>query len=157
MLYGRALINRLSPKHRAQVRQQLAKAKPWPKPKPKAFGIEFDSKLELDFAAWLDSELVARRISAWKYHPEKFSLAPRLTYAPDFLVVPVLHSDQPTIYEVKGSWKMKNARDSRTRLKVAASLFPSFNWIAVTRGNNGVWKFETIGKIPSAIVSKDCT
>ena len=159
MTAARNLVDRLSPKHRAQIREQLAKTKKPSKPKPLAFGIEFDSKLELDFATWLQAEYYRERISAWRYHALRFQLAPGLTYTPDFLAVPIPLSDRGlivdpvrspkvSIYEVKGSWKMKNVRDSRTRLKMAASMFAWLDWYAVTRGDDRDWVFEAIGAVP---------
>ena len=148
-----SLIDRLSPAHRARVREQLAMVKKPKKEKPKSLslGIEFDSRLELDFADWLDGELAARRISQWKYHALRFQLAPGLTYTPDFLAVPNRPGGSTNIYEVKGSWKMKNARDSRTRLKIAAWHYSWLNWYGVTRGDDGDWEFETILKAQDAI------
>jgi hypothetical protein len=141
----------LSPVHQALIKKQSHASERFKKPrepKPTAFGEEFDSQLEIDFAT---SELEARRIagllSEWRYHPMRFRIGHNVTYTPDFVAVcrvNDLRSADLAFYEVKGSWASKNARDSRTRLQVAAYMYRWFNWYAVTRGKDGLWHYETI-------------
>lgn len=146
-------LQRLSPEHQNFVRERMRKAASQKKPRTPehlAFGVEFDSGLEVRFAGRLEGLRCANDIAEWYYHPMRFRLAPGLTYEPDFGAA--VSSSQPhesitrhydfIIYEVKGSWKSKNARDSRTRLKVAASMFPCFEWYGVTPGELSAWDFE---------------
>ena len=140
---------RLSPRHQALIKNQAhaSEAKKKPRaPKPAAFGEEFDSQLEVDFAWELERQRLAGLIAEWRYHPLRFRIAKNVTYTPDFLTVAsemLPHTGDLTFIEVKGSWLGKNARDSRTRLQVAAYLYQWFGWEAVTR-IDGVWQFETI-------------
>ena len=142
-------LSRLSPRHQSLIRkhQRLSEINKKPKAKkskPTAFDEEFDSQLELDFAEELELWRLEGHISEWRYHPMRFRLARCVTYEPDFLRIPLSSLDAAqTFYEVKGSWKMKNARDSRTRLEACASLNWWFKWQAVTL-ENGIWRYETI-------------
>ena len=90
---------------------------------------QFRSQLEADYAA----ELTARGLH-WLYEPVTFHLPGGVGYTPDFAIL-----DHPlTFVEVKGSMRQKNARDSRTRFKVCAGLWPAFRWKWVTRVD-GYW------------------
>ena len=122
----------------------------WQKPKkakrkPSAFGEEFDSQLELDFAAELGLWVVAATIDDWRYHALRFRIAKNVSYTPDFFTDGCRggHYEGLSLFEVKGSWKMKNARDARTKLQVAAYLNQWCSWYAVTR-MDGTWQIETI-------------
>ncbi len=92
----------------------------------------FDSQLERD---WCD-ELRARgyevRPHGWTFH-----LPGSVDYTPDFIAWGM--DGQMSIYEVKGNLRQKNARDSRTRFKIAAGLYPSFRFVWVTRDRAGAW------------------
>lgn len=86
----------------------------------------FDSKLEAKRARHWALLVLAGEIRRYKYHPFTVSIGPKRTYTPDFLVE---YPDRRlVIEEVKGSLKMKNARDSVTRAHAAAGLLPSFSW-----------------------------
>ncbi len=137
-------FDRLSPHHQRfitrQERVSEQNKKPDAKKKPEALGEVFDSKLELEFAWELERRRLAGMIDEWLYHPLKFRIARNATYEPDFLT---RSGSRFTVYEVKGSWKAHNARDSRTRLQVAAYMYQWFNWQAVTRPKSD-WCYETI-------------
>lgn len=151
----------LSPKHRAYVKKQLTEAAKRPQTRVSAAVSDFsyDSALEARFAqylaamTWSDARLDdGCSVLEWRYHPMTFHLAPGLKYTPDFGANVIADGDQwcpeeprYRLYEIKGSWLSKNARDSRTRLKVAAALFPFFEWEAVTPGSDGSFQFEPIG------------
>jgi hypothetical protein len=149
----RVPFDQLSKRHQEQVAKAMPVSeamKEQKKEKPQAFGETFDSKLELRFA---NEELEPRRLACllreWRYHPMRFRLADGTWYEPDFLAlsrVGSLMTPQDFVfYEVKGSWLSKNARDSRTRLKVAASRYHWFNWYAVTwEKKEGRWLYEAI-------------
>jgi hypothetical protein len=112
-----------------------------------AHGEEFDSKLEYDFADELEQWHRDRKIVEWRFHPMKFRLGKGSSYQPDFCTWPTFTIETDvrlSFYEVKGSWLAKNARDSRTRLQVAAYMHQWFNWYAVTRTKGGIWELETI-------------
>lgn len=96
----------------------------------------FDSQLERDYA----DELSARGVK-WHLHGLKFSLGMGVWYTPDFDFV---DADGVTvIVELKGHKQQKNARDSRTRWKVAAAYYPQFRWQWVER-KAGRWITETL-------------
>ena len=137
-------VEQLSPTHRALVRkaekQRERNQKPDAKVKPSAFGEEFDSNTELNFAVELEGWRCRGTIDEWRYHAMKFRIAQHCTYEPDFLT---RQGGRFIIYEVKGSWKQKGGRDSRTRLQVAAYLYQWFSWQGVTF-DKGVWRFEEI-------------
>ena len=145
----RVAVEQLSAEHQAAIRkwQKASERNKRPQADKKAslcaFGYEFDSQLEVDFARELERWLEDKTIADWRYHPLRFRLAKGVTYEPDFRVLSHGIVPRLTFYEVKGSWKAKNARDSRTRLKIAASMNQWCGWYGVTR-EKGVWKFETI-------------
>lgn len=96
----------------------------------------YRSKLEAAWANYLHLQCKGGEIANWWYEPISFRLPGKLRFTPDFLV---LAGDGLTFYEVKG-WS-RNRRDGITRLKMAAGLFPFFNWKLVTRSNGG-WDEE---------------
>lgn len=73
-------------------------------------------------------------------------------YTPDFLFVDA-ETLVVTLVEVKGSWRAKNARDSRTKLRAAAARYWFFGWLALSvktkrRSNKTMvvdeWKVEAL-------------
>ena len=140
---------RLSAEHQAAIRkwQEVGERQKRPraekKPELCAFGYEFDSPLEVDFAHELERRYLSREFSDWRYHSMTFRLAKGVTYTPDFRTISHGIVPRLTFYEVKGSWKQKGGRDSRTRLKIAADLNQWCNWHGVTR-EDGEWVFEVI-------------
>ena len=150
---------RLSPRHQALIKKQAHASEAVKKPrapKPAAFGEEFDSQLELDFAWELERQRLAGLICEWRYHPLRFRIAKNVTYTPDFLTVAseiLPHTGDLTFIEVKGSWKQKGGRDSRTRLQVAAYLYQWFGWVGVTRVD-GVWQCEVIHAADAEILAE---
>lgn len=89
----------------------------------------FDSKLEALRHRHLSMLVLAGEVKRFKYHAFSVLIGPGKKYTPDFLVE---YADgRIVIEEVKGSLKMKNARDSITRLHVAAGLLPMFGWRVV--------------------------
>ena len=72
----------------------------------------------------------------------KLRLADRTWYTPDFVV---WTDDGAHVYEVKGSWKSPHQEDSRVKLKVAAELYPQFQFFAaVPNRDTGGWDIEEI-------------
>lgn len=85
----------------------------------------------------------AGEIVGWGYETLSLvlSTSPRVTYRPDFVLY--LPSGRFEVIEVKGSWRAKNARDSRTRLRIAAGRYPEIRFRAAIRIRVG-WKHEEI-------------
>lgn len=76
------------------------------------------------------------------YAALKLRLADRTWYTPDFVV---WTDDGAHVYEVKGSWKSPHQEDSRVKLKVAAELYPQFQFFAaVPNRDTGGWDIEEI-------------
>ncbi len=101
-----------------------------------ALAPTYDSQLEADRAEYLFRLQLAGEIRQYVHHPYPYPIGTDMIYTPDFMVWWADFSI--TIEEVKGSLKMKNARDSITRLKVAACLYPQQSWQLITRAN-GEW------------------
>lgn len=164
-------VKRLSPEHRAFVEQELAR-RPDRRPGRVSAAVpdpQYDSALERDYARFLeilkrsDAEHWDRSIVIeFVYHPQKFRVGENAWYTPDFgvllrprvagawqdgEVIGTLLDTAPRwrLVEVKGSWKSKNARESRSKLEAAAMLYPWFEWEAVTKGPNW-FEHEVIGE-----------
>jgi hypothetical protein len=87
--------------------------------------------------------VAAGLVKQWWYEPFSLWLPGGVRYKPDFLVQFPDELRLPLrIDEVKGF--SKNMRDSLTRLKIAAALFPCFSW-ALIRRENGGWDETIIG------------
>lgn len=156
---SRVDISSLSERHQRYVREQLAASRTGGElvmVAPASEHLSYDSKTEERFAGYLTG---LPSVVEWQYHPMRLNLTPflrePLTYTPDFgaIVRGGLYwkdfgsaeaaQRSYCLFEVKGSWQSKNARDSRTRLHVAAALFP-FRWFAVNPENEGRWKIVEI-------------
>lgn len=97
-----------------------------PVPSSTTAAAEFDSKLEALRDRHLRVLIMAGEIKSVRYHFLTIQIAPGVRYTPDNYVE---YSDgRIVVEEVKGSLKQKNARDSITRLKVAAGLLPMWSW-----------------------------
>lgn len=95
-------------------------------------GDGFDSQLERDFDAELRAQGLEVRPHGWTFH-----LPGNVDYTPDFIAWGM--DGRMTVYEVKGNLRQKNARDSRTRFKIAAGLYPNLCFVWVTRDRAGAW------------------
>jgi hypothetical protein len=105
------------------------------------------NKTEQRFADMLASSPLVTR---WEREPFKFRLAGRTFYTPDF---GVWHWNEPrlTLCELKG-W-MRD--DAAVKLKVAASRYPEFRWLLVTRDSRGrVGRWE-VREVTSAGIGRD--
>ena len=108
------------------------------------------NKLETRFwNEWVLLRLASKELQWAKFEPFQFKLSgaggPSVRYTPDFGVVEA--DGSIWMLEVKGSWKAHSGdRDSRTRIKLAASLFPMFWWSGVTWERNAGWVFEEFSK-----------
>lgn len=97
---------------------------------------EYDSKLEAARATYWGYLLLAKDIKRVVHHPFTVRLSEQRTYTPDFLVEWL--DGRLQVEEVKGSRKQKNARDSITRLHLAAAKLPMFDW-RLTDRIRGQW------------------
>ena len=93
------------------------------------------NRLESKFySEYLTPLQLAGEITYAKFEGISLSLGseggPRLAYKPDFFTV--YKDGSIHCWETKGSWEAKNARDGRTRVKLAASLFWMFHFHGVT-------------------------
>jgi len=77
--------------------------------------------VHIDFNSWRCKLATTQAKDAW--------------YKPDFFVI--RQTGKVDIYEVKGFWRSRD----RVRIKVAASLYPYFNWYGAML-EKGQWKFE---------------
>lgn len=107
------------------------------KPRARTYkGITFRSKLERDYAEFLDSR---DDVTEWKYEPIKIRLRGKRYYRPDFLVV---FTDGTGLYhEVKAPhrWSEKGI----LKLCYAADMNPDLTFILVTKVKGG-WEEEAI-------------
>lgn len=95
------------------------------------------NKTEEAYRQHLDLRRLAGEILWFHFEPFALKLAPKTTYTPDFLVQ--LASGHLEVHEVKGFWQ----EDARVKIKVAASMFPVFRFIAVQKADKGDgWKLE---------------
>lgn len=93
------------------------------------------NKTEAKYAAYLEMRKDTGEIVRWVFEPFKLRLADNTFYSPDFMVVT---PEQIEIHEYKGHWE----DDARVKIKVAAALFPEFQFIAAHTDKNGSYQFE---------------
>lgn len=86
------------------------------------------NKTEEAYAAFLKGKQLMGAIDSYAYEAVKLKLADRTFYTPDFMVDAITHIE---FHEVKGYWQ----DDARVKIKVAASLYPQFKFIAIKKGN----------------------
>ena len=98
------------------------------------------NNLERAFAGRLKLQWLAGEIVAFCFEPFPLRLAPRTEYNPDFLVLTL--SGRGEFYETKGA---KVWEDSVVKLKVAAAMFPMFDFFLVKRVD-GDWKIKPVPK-----------
>lgn len=90
------------------------------------------NKLERRFHDYL---LAAKNdLVSIRYESLKLRLADKTWYTPDFFA---LMDVGPCLIEVKGFWR----DDARVKIKVAAELYPEFNFAAV-QWKGGQWRWE---------------
>lgn len=101
----------------------------------------YDSKLEAARATYWGYLLLAKDIRSVVHHPFTVQLSEKRAYTPDYLVEWL--DGRLQVEEVKGSPKQKNARDSITRLHLAAAKLPMFDWRLTSR-IRGQWQEQRI-------------
>ena len=100
------------------------------------------NKTETKFSIYLDQLKAMGEIREWRFEPFKFILSHSVkgkrratTYTPDFLTV----GKEFTLYEVKGFMR----DDAAVKIKVAAEMFPWFDWVLVYL-QKGEWIFKGV-------------
>lgn len=137
-------LSRLSPEHQHFVNKHMRLSEGKKRPgrrKIVKYNCEFDSNLEIEFADQLEFFRLGGIIDSWMHHPLRLSLATGCTYTPDF---GLRCQSRWIMIETKGHWKQKNARDSHTRLVIAQSCFPWWEWCAVLKIKS-TFNYEVIG------------
>lgn len=94
------------------------------------------NKTETRYAQDLEYQKLAGEIRWYRFDCISLRLANRTHYKPDFLVQMADKSLQ--VHEVKGRWR----DDARVKIKVAASMYPIYQFIAAQPMKGGGWKFE---------------
>lgn len=82
-------------------------------------------------------------VAEWVFEGMKFRIGKGAWYTPDFLVVRSV-SLAVEYHEVKGSWAARGQQAARVRVKSAASRYPMFRFLGVTRDKRGAWVYEEI-------------
>jgi hypothetical protein len=110
------------------------------------------NRTEAAYAAQLELRRAAGEIRSFEFEAVRLNIGEGAWYTPDFLVLRFTVETGFTVefHEVKGSWKAKNARDGRTRLKAAAKQYPWARFVAVTKrrlrdASGPGWDVEEIG------------
>ena len=101
------------------------------------------NKLESSYAAHLETLKRSGDIFDYRFEAMAFRLAPGVLWTPDFMVIRMEQGEGMFVefHETKGSWKARNQRDARTRIKVAAGMFPFFDFYGA-RLVEGRWELE---------------
>lgn len=93
------------------------------------------NRTESEYAMILESRKRAGEIVDYKFEAVTLKLAANTRYTPDFYVV---FPDRIELHEVKGGfWR----DDARVKIKVAAAMYPEFQFIAALNKNRH-WQFE---------------
>ena len=97
------------------------------------------NKTEAAYASHLMARKLVGEIERFDFEPEKFRLADRTYYTPDFRVI-LMQDGTVEFHEVKGFWE----DDARVKIKVAAELHP-YRFVAVkpiAKKHGGGWSVE---------------
>lgn len=86
----------------------------------------------------LSVRMMAGEVASYYFDAFKLRIAEGTFYTPDYVVI--LADGTVEFHETKGHWE----EDARVKIKVAASIYPEFKFIAVTRVKK-VWTYEIIG------------
>jgi len=100
---------------------------------------------ERKYSELLAIRKIAGEIELWKYEAIKLRLADKTYFIPDFFVM--LSNLRLQFHEVKVKWKVKGKEkvhyedDARVKIKVAAEMYPMFQFIGCYLGKDG-WEYE---------------
>lgn len=95
------------------------------------------NKTEQAYAAYLETRKRGDFVKQWWWEPVSFRLGQGAWYKPDFVVW--MADDTVEVHEVKGFWR----EAARVRIKVAATNYPLYRFVAVRRVE-GRWDVEEI-------------
>lgn len=129
-LSGASNVGQPAPQHGLAPRLKPSEGSDTP---PGASTPKYDSRLEAEFAAYLEREKASSRIL---HHRYTLLLAEGLRYTPDFAEV---HADgRVDFYECKGRFLFGGASASHTRAtltkpRTAAEIFPHHRFFIVTK------------------------
>lgn len=98
---------------------------------------QYRSRLEQEYAGELEKRRLAGTLDVWRYEGITFRLPGGARYTPDFFTIEP--NGRMCVVEVKG-WSRSIAR-SRLAWKVAASQWPCFEFLWITKGRSG-WNCE---------------
>lgn len=89
----------------------------------------------------LRPRLLAGEIQKVVFNGVSLKLSRTSRYKPDFYCL----MDGGTIefHETKGSWKAKNQRAARDKIKSAADKYPEFRFVAIQKGKRGEPRWQT--------------
>lgn len=117
------------------------------------------NKTEGRFAQHLQILKAAGEISEWWFGDWTFRLADRLRYTPDFVVMRLWEAPNDTwvtdwdLYDVKGRKNKADGtptywaeEDAKIKIKMAAKLWPMFNWAITYPLKSGEWAVVPFGK-----------
>lgn len=131
--------------HRRNVAQQLQQfiKKVNAPAKSKSKGM---NKAETFYSYELERQRQHGEIRTWKFEAIRFILAERTTYTPDFLVW--MKNGDICLHEVKAVWRSTGKShwedDARAKIKIAAELFPEFQFYGVW-WDGGQFNYEYFG------------
>jgi len=97
------------------------------------------NKLEKRYADYLYLQQLNKEIISYRFHPFKLILASKTTYEIDFFVI---YQDRFEIHETKGFMR----DDAAVKLKVAASMFPFWNFKLVKWDRKKGWDIKEVQK-----------
>jgi len=97
------------------------------------------NKIETDYARHLELRKQAGEVLWWRYEGIRLRLAKNNNLTPDFAIM--LADGTIELHDTKGSWKAHGQRDQKSKMRLAAEMFP-FRIVAVMRDGKTGWKFE---------------
>lgn len=98
---------------------------------------DYASKLEAEYATFLEGLKQGRLIWSWWYEALTFRLAPGCSYRPDFLVQ--MCDGFLEVHECKGFFR----EDAKVKWKVVAEKYPCFTFVLIQR-IKGQWIEERL-------------
>lgn len=98
----------------------------------------YRSRMERDYARWLDVQRACGKIADWSYEPDTLVIGIGAAYTPDFRIT---MPDGAIEYRETKGFKREAAM---VRLRAAALQYPAFRFVLVTK-RNGEWVHHTVG------------
>lgn len=114
------------------------KRRPIPRARVNANPVTGMNDTETDYGKHLNDRKLLGEVVSWDFNAVRFHLGGGAWYKPDFLVV--MKEGYVELHETKGYWR----EAARVRIKVAASRYPAFRFVAVKRQGKRSWQYEEI-------------